>query len=385
MKSRRRKFLPQGETLEYRIVPNAQIGVNLAPNSDGNNDPIWTDLHNLATNWSPLTGSSLALSADGYPLANASVSFATENYPAGNYEFSYTGAGTVTFGGVGQLLTGSVTVSGGVTSGTVVVNNSGGGNWLTMQLTGVIPANPMDTFHLMMPGYGNGTVAEPMFTPAFLQSLKPFSDIRFMEWEGTNDSTLSNWANRVTPTSFTTDGPGGVPFEDMINLCNVTQEDMWINIPALATPQFTQSLAQLIYANLDPNLNVYIEYSNEVWNADFTAYSQVLSAAKANPLVTQSSNNTQMLAQQSAYEEVSDAQIFEQVFGSASTQIRPIMAGGPPTHPTSSMRFSLSSRTTGIQASTSMRMQLDCTSVSPAVRTWRASRLISSLPISLST
>ena len=34
-----------------------------------------------------------------------------------------------------------------------------------------------------------------------------------------------------------------------------------------------------------------------------------------------------MVAQQSAYEEVSDAQIFEQVFGSASTQVRPIMAG----------------------------------------------------------
>ena len=52
----------------------------------------------------------------------------------------------------------------------------------------------------------------------------------------------------------------------MIELCNEAQKDMWINIPALATPQFVQSLAQLIAANLDPNLNVYVEYGNEDWN-----------------------------------------------------------------------------------------------------------------------
>ena len=325
--SRRRNFQPQPEVLESRIALSAQIGVNLNFNTIWNDDPIWTDLRNLATNWTPLSGTSLALSTDGYPLANASVKFATINYPDGTYGFSYTGAGTVTFGDVGELA-GPVTVSGGVTSGTVTVNHStGDGDYLTMQLTGVNSTNPMDNFHLMMPGYGNGTQPEPMFTPAFIQALKPFSDIRFMDFEGTNNSTLSNWTNRVTPTSFLTDGPAGVPFEDMIELCNVTQEDMWINIPALATPQFTQSLAQLIYTDLDPNLNVYVEYSNETWNTVFTADSQVLSAAKTNPLVTHSSNTVQMVAQQSAYEEVSDAQIFEQVFGSDGARVRPIMAG----------------------------------------------------------
>ena len=33
------------------------------------------------------------------------------------------------------------------------------------------------------------------------------------------------------------------------------------------------------------------------------------------------------VAQQSAYEEVSDSQIFEQTFGSGSSRIRPIVAG----------------------------------------------------------
>ena len=324
---RRRNLIPAAERLEPRITLSAEIGVNLGPNTEWNNDPIWTDLHNLASSWTPLSGSSLALSPDGYPLANAAVAFATENYPDGNYEFSYTGAGTVAFSDVGQLA-GPVTVSDGVTTGTVVVTHAlGDGNWLTMQVTGVDPTNPMDNFHLMMPGYGNGTTSEPMFTPAFLQALQPFSDIRFMNWENTINSTLANWSDRVSPDNFTTDGPGGVPYEDMIELCNVAQKDMWINIPALATPQFVQSLAQLIAANLDPNLNVYVEYSNETWNTSYLEYSQILSAAEANPLVTQSSNALQMVGQQSAYEEVSDAQIFEQAFGSSSALVRPIVAG----------------------------------------------------------
>ena len=87
-----------------------------------------------------------------------------------------------------------------------------------------------------------------------------------MGWEAITNSTLSSWANRVTPSDFITDGPGGVPFEDMIELSNEAQKDMWINIPVLATPQFVQSLAELISANLDPNLNVYVEYGNENWN-----------------------------------------------------------------------------------------------------------------------
>ena len=87
------------------------------------------------------------------------------------------------------------------------------------------------------------------------------------------------------PNAFLTDGAAGVPYEDMIELCNETEKDMWINIPALATPQFVQSLAQLISTELNPNLNVYVEYGNEDWNYNFFAYSQIATAALANPVL----------------------------------------------------------------------------------------------------
>jgi hypothetical protein len=319
-------FRPFSEGLEPRIALSGDmIGVNLDSNSAYADNPIWTDLRNLSVGWHLSNSTAVTdLTADGYPLVNAQTSFIAANYPAGNYEFSFTGSGTVTFDAAGQLV-GSVTVSDGVTSGTVAVNPSVSGGWVQMVVTNVNASDPMDNFHLMMPGYGNGTTPEPMFTPAFLQALEPFSDIRFMNWEAVNDSTLSTWANRVQPNAFLTDGPGGVPYEDMIELANEAQKDMWINIPAEATPQFVQSLAQLIYTDLDPNLNVYVEYGNEDWNGAFSAYYQIAAAAKANPILNQSLGQYQLVAQQSAYELVTDGQTFDQVFGTAgAARVRPI-------------------------------------------------------------
>ena len=124
----------------------------------------------------------------------------------------------------------------------------------------------------MMPGYGNGTTPEPMFTPAFLQQLAAVFGSSG-SWTGTRSTIRRSPTGPIAspPTDFITDRLGRRPYEDMIELCNEAQKDMWINIPALATPQFVQSLAQLIYANLDPNLNVYVEYGNENWNYGFYA------------------------------------------------------------------------------------------------------------------
>ncbi len=242
-----------------------------------------------------------------------------------------------------------------------------------MQVTNVSSSNPMDNFHLMMPGYGNGTTPEPMFTPDFLQSLKPFSDIRFMNWGQTNDSTLANWQDRVGPNAFLTDGPGGVPYEDMIELCNETGKDMWINIPALATPQFVQSLAQLISAQLNPSLNVYFEYGNEDWNAGFSAYGQIAKAALANPVLDQSLSQYQLVAQQSAV-----------LAGDRRPDLRPglrkrqlastadLRRRRPHGRSSSNMASHSSSSSSVRRRSTSTRRPWPPTSGSPASRTSRA-------------
>jgi hypothetical protein len=324
--NRRHAFRAASEPLESRIALSADIGVNLDVNNAGVDNPIWTDLHNLAGSWVPASGSTVASSADGYPLANASTYFNADNYPAGNYQFSYSGSATVSFSGAAQLV-GSVSVSGGVTTGTVAFSPLvGDGKSIVMQLTNVDPSNPMDNFHLMMPGYGNGTSPAAMFTPQFIQVLQPFSTIRFMNWTQVIRNPVANWSARVGPNAFLTDGNGGVPYEDMIELCNEAQKDMWLNIPVDSTPSFVQNLAQLVASRLDPNLNVYVEYGNEVWNFSFEK-SQVYIAARANSVLNQSLGNYQLIAQQTAYTLVNDGQIFDQAFGSASARVRPVLGG----------------------------------------------------------
>jgi hypothetical protein len=310
-------------------VTPSNIGVNLNFNVA---DYVWVDVRNLFSTWGPLgnpggSPRTIPVNADNYPLAPASAVAGLNYYPDGNYALSYQGTATVSFSGAGYLAGPIVTNSSGVHTGTVVVNHAAGLGGLTLNVTGVSTTATMSNFHLYSPGYG--TNPTQMFTNAFLNQLKPFSTIRFENWNNVINSTASTWQTRVLPASFVvtgTTGAPGVPYEDMIELANEAQKDMWINIPALANANYVQNLAQLIYNNLDPNLNVYVEYSDETWDAIWLEYSQVLKAAQSNPLIT-ASGPSQKIEQQSAYELVSIAQTFNQVFGASKSRVRPIIAG----------------------------------------------------------
>ena len=85
----------------------------------------------------------------------------------------------------------------------------------------------------------------------------------------TNNSTLVNWSDR-NPKDFHTQGELiGVSYEWMIDLCNKLKKDIWICVPHSATDDYLIQMAQLFRDNLDPDLTIYLEYSNEVWNWQF--------------------------------------------------------------------------------------------------------------------
>ncbi len=64
----------------------------------------------------------------------------------------------------------------------------------------------------------------------------------------------------------------GIAWEYVIQLANALHRDLWINVPAQATDDYVTQLANLIRTTLAPDLNVFVEYSNEVWNSSFTQY-----------------------------------------------------------------------------------------------------------------
>jgi len=55
----------------------------------------------------------------------------------------------------------------------------------------------------------------------------------------------------------------------MIELCNRQKIDPWFCLPHLADEEFIRNFTQMVKARLDPSLQIYIEYSNEVWNGQF--------------------------------------------------------------------------------------------------------------------
>ena len=113
------------------------------------------------------------------------------------------------------------------------------------------------------------TYETELFQEQFLEVMKKYSAIRFMDWGETNFSPLETWAQRTTPQHQTQSRAEGVSLEYMIALCNKLEADMWYCMPHAADDEYVQKTAELIKAQLHPDRKLYLEYSNEVWNFSF--------------------------------------------------------------------------------------------------------------------
>jgi hypothetical protein len=118
-----------------------------------------------------------------------------------------------------------------------------------------------------MPGF-EATYKTNPFNPDFLKRLKNFNTIRFMDWMLTNGSEQKSWKDRPT-TNYCNYTEHGVSVEVMADLCNRLGADAWFCIPHLADDDYIRQFAILVKKLLKPELKVYIEYSNEVWNSGF--------------------------------------------------------------------------------------------------------------------
>lgn len=112
------------------------------------------------------------------------------------------------------------------------------------------------------------------FHPAFLDFVKGFKVVRFLDWQRTNDNIDVNWATRTVPAYSTQVGAAGASIEDMIDVANRTGADPWFLMPYKADDQYIRQFARLVHEKLDPKRTVYVELGNEVWNDMFDAAEQ---------------------------------------------------------------------------------------------------------------
>jgi len=154
----------------------------------------------------------------------------------------------------------------------------------------------LTNIHLYRPTAQGSTTPYPtgsIFTTQTIAMSNKFSTTRFMDQFATNNSLVTNWSDRGLP-GFWRQGSQAHPmaYEYAVAYCNATNTDMYVNVPALATDAYITNLAKLIkygsdgvnpysstqltpvYPPLNPNLHVYLEYSNEVWNGSFAALHQ---------------------------------------------------------------------------------------------------------------
>jgi hypothetical protein len=107
-----------------------------------------------------------------------------------------------------------------------------------------------------------------VFDPFFIEKAKSFYTFRFMGAFHTNSKSFE-WSKRTPPEwRNQTSGPhgAGLAFEWAIRLCNETKTHLWFNVHHTADNASILKMAEIVRDNLDPDLNVYLEYGNETWN-----------------------------------------------------------------------------------------------------------------------
>lgn len=178
-----------------------------------------------------------------------------------------------TWQGQGQLDTGGIaqTISNMPGELMIDLNPTGGEDergWI--ELTRTDPADPLrdiDCRETSLP-------ADERFHPEFLEFLRGFTVLRFLDWQRTNDNFAVRWNARSTPASSSQVTPAGASIEDMVDLANRVGADPWFLMPYRADDDYVRAFARLVRARIDPGRKIYVELGNEVWNDQFDAAQQ---------------------------------------------------------------------------------------------------------------
>lgn len=203
---------------------------------------------------------------------------------------------------------------------------------IRLKITKSDPNDPVRQVQCLVPGSENET--SHIRRANFDQYHPLFSVVRFMVWQHTNYSIQEFWENRPIPEqqTFNLGTRSGVPLEWMIEFCNLYHISPWFSMPHKADDNYIRQFATLVKQTLNPDLKVYVEYSNEIWNTapgfTQTAYSNTMADTLPAPLpITKSSEK---YIAWYAYRSKQIWGIWDEVYGgraSASQKIVRVAAG----------------------------------------------------------
>ena len=333
-------------------LAGSKLGINIAPLSDwGNHDNTFVDVvkssRGFGSSSSPWGfGNTVPVDADGWPTTDFGDVLVdvgsgdplkrpyNQTYPTmyGTYHISFTGVGTV--GTIVCCTVQNQKYDAGTNTTTADIIVSPKDSALTISITKT--KGGVKNLKVIRPGYPADTTQ--VFTNEFLSMVKPFSTLRFMDFTGTNASNVTSWADRTQPNTRT----HHAAWEDVIAIANATGKDIWINIPDqvdltdTSPNNYVTQLAKLLKANLNPNVHVYVEWSNELWNYMFVqatrnlnaAVDEVNSGADKTLAYEGGTNKWYWAIYRTVHQTVRVSELFRAVYGDAmiNTTIRPVFA-----------------------------------------------------------
>ena len=212
------------------------------------------------------------------------------NIPDGNYIVLYDGSGTLKYGNDAKLIS--------KTPGREVISIKAGADKeirATLLITQTDTRNPIKNIRILMPGgicsnnphkrvfsqqscRGSQYLSfekhssRIIFNPDYLNYMKDFKVLRFMNMAGITRNPIKEWSKRPTMSKSTWGGKPtvrGAPLEIMVALANQNNSDAWFSLPHAANDHYMRKFAQYVRDNLKPGLKAYIEYTNEAWNTIF--------------------------------------------------------------------------------------------------------------------
>ncbi len=165
-----------------------------------------------------------------------------------------------------------------------------------------------------------------LFNPEYINFMKDFQMVRFMNMSGMTRNPVVDWDKRNTLKKATWGGKygsRGAPVEIMVALSNQIDAYPWFSMPFKASDEYIKQFGEYVQEHLKPGLKTYIEYSNEVWNPIFIHHDYAIQEGLKEKLDKKKS--------QAGYKwfskrSVETFKIWEEVFGGTDRLIR-VMGG----------------------------------------------------------
>ncbi|MGB1310055.1 MAG: hypothetical protein ACPG47_02540 [Leucothrix sp.] len=162
------------------------------------------------------------------------------------------------------------------------------------------------------------------YNPDYLNFIKDFQVIRFMNMSGMTRNPVQNWEDRHHPDEATWGGregtySRGAPVEVMVDIANSVNSDAWFSMPYQASDDYVQQFAETVNRLLKPGLRAYIEYSNEIWNPIFVHHDYAINQGLKLGL---DKDKNKARTKYHSYRSVQVFDIWEKVFGGTDRLVR---------------------------------------------------------------